>query len=736
MMVSGSIPEDPKRRIKGLCRDEAPDVSMKLKKAILIIGLVLLGLILVDGAVRITGFLSVVSTGLTIHTSPEARIVDAPGEVSFGYTALGPLTCATSCDAVLIRHDTNEVIARSELKALSSGTISAFIDDESSLKRVPVQIVLTCSAKQTRYCSIDEQVSVDLAIVRFDLDEEQHKIRNRIVQAREELETALPENQALLDSLVTLEEPYESISTLAKAQQERYARESERFLEKIREESYRMPPDEPDAISAWRDEQAAYPDALELNEHVAERFTILRPYRSRFENRENFEDLMVRYLEMNVSATHALDTLTSMNATLERISSINHGAIISASSNSAHATNHQLETACAIHLTPCPAKILKPETISEAYELNRAQCELARAYHKDQRSELLGGLNLTLEEAYEAYNTSALRSEPSFRQLERDVLSNLSLAENLTFEERLAIRVPVGASYCEEPIEPIMIELPTIDVEPEAIDITILGERTCALGSCEPEASAPILFIHGHSFASSTDPRYNLQGMTRIAHAFETYGYLYAGHLFPTTTKSIERIDAPVSFTATYYVNSYEEEGAVTISTFKSEPIESYAIRLREDIEEAKRITGSDTVILVAHSMGGLVARSYLDLFGEDSVERLIMIGTPNNGIVDRTERLCPLLGSSLECRDMTRGSVFLRRLNARTLPDIPIAIIAGTGCEESDGVVELEHALLEGAQTTIINGTCSGIETLHSALIDPRQTPETLVIIARTLGR
>jgi pimeloyl-ACP methyl ester carboxylesterase len=69
-----------------------------------------------------------------------------------------------------------------------------------------------------------------------------------------------------------------------------------------------------------------------------------------------------------------------------------------------------------------------------------------------------------------------------------------------------------------------------------------------------------------------------------------------------------------------------------------------YDWRLRPDkvqpdllhaIDEAKRRTGKGKVDIVAHSMGGLVARAYIqsdDYLSRDDVDHLVMVGTPNHG--------------------------------------------------------------------------------------------------------
>lgn len=54
---------------------------------------------------------------------------------------------------------------------------------------------------------------------------------------------------------------------------------------------------------------------------------------------------------------------------------------------------------------------------------------------------------------------------------------------------------------------------------------------------------------------------------------------------------------------------------------------------LQNIIDKAKSESGQDKVILIAHSMGGLVARQYIQSSAyRNDVDTLLMIGTPNNG--------------------------------------------------------------------------------------------------------
>jgi len=60
--------------------------------------------------------------------------------------------------------------------------------------------------------------------------------------------------------------------------------------------------------------------------------------------------------------------------------------------------------------------------------------------------------------------------------------------------------------------------------------------------------------------------------------------------------------------------------------------IEWFAEQLHTRIEEIRAATGAERVVLLAHSMGGLVARAYLRRSGAARVAKLITIGAPHHG--------------------------------------------------------------------------------------------------------
>lgn len=122
---------------------------------------------------------------------------------------------------------------------------------------------------------------------------------------------------------------------------------------------------------------------------------------------------------------------------------------------------------------------------------------------------------------------------------------------------------------------------------------------------------------------------------------------------------------------------------------------------------------GVQRVDIVAHSMGGLIARDVLtreDLYagaappqqaeGLPTVERLIMLGTPNQGSpwarlrvlselreqamrfadAPRSDRLLAFLDDGLgeAGRDLLPGSAYLTELNSRPLPQVAMTIVVG----------------------------------------------------------
>jgi len=94
-------------------------------------------------------------------------------------------------------------------------------------------------------------------------------------------------------------------------------------------------------------------------------------------------------------------------------------------------------------------------------------------------------------------------------------------------------------------------------------------------------------------------------------------------------------------------------------------PIEEFAGRLGERVDAILQSTGAEQIDLVAHSMGGLVARYYVEqLGGAGKVRRCITIETPHHGT------LLAVIAPGENARQMRPGSTFLAPTSA---------ILAGT---------------------------------------------------------
>jgi triacylglycerol lipase len=84
-----------------------------------------------------------------------------------------------------------------------------------------------------------------------------------------------------------------------------------------------------------------------------------------------------------------------------------------------------------------------------------------------------------------------------------------------------------------------------------------------------------------------------------------------------------------------------------------------HAEEVAQAVETLRSLTGSDRVDVVAHSMGGLAVRYYLQFQeGHQVVRRAVFLGTPHRGTV------AAMLAWGDGGREMVPGSDFLSRLN------------------------------------------------------------------------
>ena len=86
-------------------------------------------------------------------------------------------------------------------------------------------------------------------------------------------------------------------------------------------------------------------------------------------------------------------------------------------------------------------------------------------------------------------------------------------------------------------------------------------------------------------------------------------------------------------------------------------PIEAFAAHLERIVRELTQASGRGRAILVCHSMGGLITRTYLREHGAGRIAGIITLGSPHHGSA------LAALGAGENGRQMRPGSEFLRSL-------------------------------------------------------------------------
>jgi pimeloyl-ACP methyl ester carboxylesterase len=138
--------------------------------------------------------------------------------------------------------------------------------------------------------------------------------------------------------------------------------------------------------------------------------------------------------------------------------------------------------------------------------------------------------------------------------------------------------------------------------------------------------------------------------------------------------------------------------------------IELFAEQLAAKIDDVLHATGARDVVLVAHSMGGLVCRAYLRRFGGAKVRRLVTIAAPHRG--SHHARFFP--GRSLS--EMRPDSAWLDSLNVERAHDVPVVSLWSW---HDSMVTPQTSSRLEWAEDIALSGIA------HNALLDDPQTIE-----------
>lgn len=271
-------------------------------------------------------------------------------------------------------------------------------------------------------------------------------------------------------------------------------------------------------------------------------------------------------------------------------------------------------------------------------------------------------------------------------------------------------------------------------------------ERCCINESCRNEPSLfPVIMLHGHAFNKEESPTFSFDIFNTIQNELQKGGYINTGIISPILNytgireNDLGAARKPVSITATYYIDFNSENWS---SEELAMGIENYTRRLNDMIQFVRFRTGKSKVNIVAHSMGALIARRYLQIYGEDYVDKLIMISTPNQGISERTKELCLIAGRERECYDMVNNSNFMKQINSVALKNkTKLYNIYGSGCdtegENGDKIIPAYSTMLPNAENYEIKVNCTSVfDVPHLEILDIDRYPATYSAIKSILKK
>lgn len=167
--------------------------------------------------------------------------------------------------------------------------------------------------------------------------------------------------------------------------------------------------------------------------------------------------------------------------------------------------------------------------------------------------------------------------------------------------------------------------------------------------------------------------------------------------------------------------------GDVQQPTLATNSIAQNAAILAQYIGSVKQRTGAEHVDLVAHSLGGLISRYYIDrLMPERDVAQLLMLGTAHGGspCAQLPASLGWYLPASLELRPAYVGEIFNRQITRRN--GVPFYQMAGTSIVDelrSPCTVVPSDLVVDRASVSSISAPLTELPELHTSLNASAQT-------------
>jgi triacylglycerol esterase/lipase EstA (alpha/beta hydrolase family) len=223
-------------------------------------------------------------------------------------------------------------------------------------------------------------------------------------------------------------------------------------------------------------------------------------------------------------------------------------------------------------------------------------------------------------------------------------------------------------------------------------------------------------FAMASHFASATPEAFRLDGAARLRLLAEEYlaSMLVTSWLIPRASAAT-RIHpdsgrVPVLLLHGYGCNSgywvhltpLLDAAKISHATVDLEPvagdIDGYVPLVERAVRDLLAASGADKVAIVAHSMGGLVARAWMRAHGTGRVARVITLGTPHHGTA------LARFGPGLNAVQMRPGSAWLRALAAGE-DGAARALVTSLYTHHDNIVAPQESSRLEGARNLEFGG-------------------------------
>lgn len=228
-------------------------------------------------------------------------------------------------------------------------------------------------------------------------------------------------------------------------------------------------------------------------------------------------------------------------------------------------------------------------------------------------------------------------------------------------------------------------------------------------------------FLMSWHFGSPTPPQFKLNAIGRIRlFANEFYASMLLGSWIMPRARQCMRA-YPDGGPAVLLVHGYGcnsgywanltpalQSRRITHADLDLEPtlagIDEFVPLVANAVQRLRDATAGAPVIIVAHSMGGLVARAYLRAHGAVGIARVITLGTPHHG--SALAAFGPGRNAAQMCRSPRTGaeSDWLRALAAAETPEVR-ALFTSLLTHHDNIIAPQTSSYLEGARNIAFGG-------------------------------